>query len=81
MNFTPRKGYVVVTHGKAPSSPVHAGSGTPGDSIGAHPVPWLQPKFQVRYWSVANYLGAKPFPDCQDRPGAPTRSSGAPQTT
>lgn len=62
MNFTPRKGYVVVTHGKAPSSPVDAGSGTPGDSIGAHPVPWLQPKFQVRYWSVANYLAAKPFP-------------------
>jgi hypothetical protein len=25
-------------------------------------VPWLHPKFQVRYWSVANYLAAKPFP-------------------
>ena len=62
MNFTPEKGYVVVTHGKAPSSPVDAGSGIPGDSIGAYPVPWLQPGFQVRYWSVSNYLAAKPFP-------------------
>ncbi len=62
MNFTPEKGYVVVTHGKAPSSPVDAGSGAPGDSIGAYPVPWLHPRFQVRYWSVSNYLAAKPFP-------------------
>lgn len=62
MNFTPERGYVVVTHGKAPSSPVDAGSGMPGDSIGAHPVPWLHPRFQVRYWSVANYLAAKPYP-------------------
>jgi hypothetical protein len=62
MNFTPKQGYVVVTHGQAPSSPVAAGSGVPGDSIGAYPVPWLHPAFQVRYWSVSNYLAAKPFP-------------------
>jgi hypothetical protein len=62
MNFTPKRGYVVVTHGKPPSSPVNAGSGTPGDSVGAYPAPWLHPRFQVRYWSVSNYLAAKPFP-------------------
>lgn len=56
MNFMPKKGYVVVTHGKAPSSPVDAGSGTPGASIGAYPVQWTRPKFQVRYWSISNYL-------------------------
>jgi hypothetical protein len=62
MNFTPTKGYVVVTHGKAPSSPVHAGRGTPGDSIGAYPVPWVKPTFQVRYWSISNYLDTPPDP-------------------
>jgi hypothetical protein len=62
MNFTPKKGYVVVTHGKAPSSPTAAGSGTLGDSIGAFPVPWPSRRFQVRYWSVANYLAVKPYP-------------------
>jgi hypothetical protein len=62
MNFTPRTGYVVVTHGKAPSSPVDAGSGIPGDSIGASPVPWVKPKFQVRYWSISNYIDKAPDP-------------------
>jgi hypothetical protein len=62
MNFTPRMGYVVVTHGKAPSSPVDAGSGKPGDSIGASPVPWIKPKFQVRYWSISNYIDKSPDP-------------------
>jgi hypothetical protein len=62
MNFTPKRGHVVMTHGKAPSSPTGAGSGTPGDSIGAAPVPWLDPTFQVRYWSVSNYVAAKPYP-------------------
>ena len=37
MEFTPRQGYVVVTHGKAPTSPAQAGRGVPGDSIGAYP--------------------------------------------
>jgi hypothetical protein len=62
MNFTPKRGYVVVTHGKAPSSPVDAGSGAPGDSIGAYPVPWVRPKYQVRYWSISNYIDASPDP-------------------
>jgi hypothetical protein len=62
MNFTPKPGYVVVTHGQAPSSPTDAGSGTLGDSIGAYPVPWPNPNFQVRYWSISNYLAATPFP-------------------
>ena len=62
MNFTPRTGYVVVTHGKAPSSPVDAGSGIAGDSIGASPVPWVKPKFQVRYWSISNYIDKPPDP-------------------
>ena len=62
MRFTPKPGYVVVTHGKAPTSPTTAGHGTPGDSIGAHPVSWIKPKFQVLYWSIANYLAALPYP-------------------
>src|SRR5450755_4458373 len=62
MEFTPKQGYVVVTHGKAPTSPAQAGRGAPGDSIGAYPVPWINPKFQVRYWSIANYLNAQPYP-------------------
>ena len=62
MSFTPKKGYVVVTHGKAASSPTDAGSGTPGDSIGAYPVSWVHPKYQVRYWSIANYLAKSPDP-------------------
>jgi len=53
---------VIVTHGKAPTSPTQAGRGAPGDSIGAYPVPWIKPKFQVRYWSIANYLNAPPYP-------------------
>lgn len=62
MEFTPRKGYVVVTHGKAPTSPTHAGRGAPGNSAGAYPVPWIKPKFQVRYWSIADYLNSPPYP-------------------
>jgi hypothetical protein len=37
MEFTPMKGYVVVTHGKAPTSPTHTGHGASGDSVGAYP--------------------------------------------
>jgi hypothetical protein len=62
MRFTPKPGYVIVTHGKAPTSPTTAGHGSPGNSIGAHPVSWIKPKFQVLYWSIANYLGASPYP-------------------
>jgi hypothetical protein len=62
MEFTPRKGYVVVTHGKAPTSPTRAGHGVPGNSVGAYPAPWIKPKFQVRYWSIANYLNMQPYP-------------------
>jgi hypothetical protein len=25
-------------------------------------VPWIKPKFQVRYWSIANYRNAPPYP-------------------
>jgi hypothetical protein len=62
MAFTPRPGYVVVTHGLAPTSPVQAGRGAPGGSIGARPVSWLNPAFQVRYWSISNYLDMQPYP-------------------
>ena len=78
MNFTPRKGYVVVTHGQAPSSPTHAGRGTPGDSVGAHPVRWVKPGFQVRYWSVANYLAVKPYPVVKIGHGAKVIFGGTP---
>jgi hypothetical protein len=62
MAFTPKPGYVVVTHGQAPTSPVRAGRGAPGDSVGARPVSWLNPAFQVRYWSISNYLDMQPYP-------------------
>jgi hypothetical protein len=70
MEFTPRQGYVVVTHGKAPTSPTQAGRGAPGDSIGAYPVRWIRPKFQVRYWSIANYLNAPPYPVVENGQGS-----------
>jgi hypothetical protein len=78
MNFTPRTGYVVVTHGKAPSSPVDAGNGIPGDSIGASPVPWIKPKFQVRYWSIANYIDEPPDPVVKIGRGANAIFGGTP---
>jgi hypothetical protein len=62
MAFTPKPGYVVVTHGRAPSSPGQAGQGAPGGSTGASPVSWLNPAFQVRYWSISNYLDTQPYP-------------------
>ena len=70
MEFTPRQGYVVVTHGRAPTSPTEAGRGVPGDSIGAYPVRWIRPKFQVRYWSIANYLNAPPYPVVENGQGS-----------
>jgi hypothetical protein len=62
MTFTPRPGYVVVTHGLAPTSPARAGHGAPGDSASARPVSWINPAYQVRYWSIANYLDMQPYP-------------------
>jgi len=62
MEFTPKNGYVIVTHGQAPTSPTQAGHGVPGNSVGAYPVPWIHPDFQVRYWSIANYLNTQPYP-------------------
>ncbi|HEX2819168.1 MAG TPA: hypothetical protein VHO07_03220 [Streptosporangiaceae bacterium] len=78
MSFTPRRGYVVVTHGEAPSSPVDAGSGTPGDSIGAVPVSWVSPVFQVRYWSISNYLAESPYPVVEVGRGAKAIFGGTP---
>jgi hypothetical protein len=78
MNFTPRAGYVVVTHGEAPSSPVDAGSGVAGDSIGASPVPWIKPQFQVRYWSIANYIDEPPDPVVKIGRGAHAIFGGTP---
>jgi len=62
MAFTPKPGYVVVTHGRAPTSPAQDGLGAPGNSVGASPVAWLNPAFQVRYWSISNYLDMQPYP-------------------
>jgi hypothetical protein len=62
MAFTPKPGYVVVTHGRAPSSPAQAGGGAAGASAGASPVSWLNPAFQVRYWSISNYFDLQPYP-------------------
>ncbi len=78
MNFTPAAGYVVVTHGKAPSSPTDAGSGILGDSIGASPVPWIKPQFQVRYWSIANYIDESPDPVVKIGRGANAIFGGTP---
>ncbi len=64
MSFYPSPGTVVVTRGLAASSPKSAGSGKLGDSIGAVPVNWMQSPlpYQVRYWSVNNYLVKEPYP-------------------
>ena len=78
MSFTPRRGYVVVTHGEAPSSPTDAGSGILGDSIGAAPVSWISPVFQVRYWSISNYLSESPYPVVEVGRGAKAIFGGTP---
>ena len=78
MSFTPKPGYVVVTHGEAPTSPVTAGHGSPGNTIGAHPVSWTKPKFQVLYWSIANYLAQKPYPVVPASQGTNTQFGGTP---
>jgi hypothetical protein len=78
MSFTPKRGYVIVTHGKAPASPTTAGHGSPGDTIGAHPVSLTKPKFQVLYWSIANYLGSKPYPVVETSQGAKSEFGATP---
>lgn len=78
MRFTPKPGYVVVTHGMAPTSPVSAGHGSPGDTIGAHPVAWVKPKFQVLSWSVANYVGTKPYQVTEALKGTNVQFGGTP---
>ena len=78
MSFTPRRGYVVVTHGEAPSSPTDTGSGALGDSIGAAPVSWVSPVFQVRYWSISNYLAKSPYPVVEVGHGANAIFGGTP---
>jgi hypothetical protein len=70
MSFTPRPGYVIVTRGRAPTSPTKAGLGMPGNAVGAHPVPWTKPAFQVLYWSIANYLDMQPYPAVEVGQGA-----------
>jgi len=56
--FTPQAGKVVVIQAKVPSSPFHYHGGE-------SPAPWPRSDFarwQVRYWSLCNYVYAKPFP-------------------
>jgi hypothetical protein len=83
MRFTPKPGYVIVTHGKAPTSPTTAGDGSPGSSAGTHPVSWIRPKFQVLYWSIANYLATQPYPVVTAGQGANPQFGATPdyQTT
>jgi hypothetical protein len=78
MSFTPKPGYVIVTHGRAPTSPANAGGGVPGNSVGAHPVPWTKPAFQVLYWSIANYLDTQPYPAVEVGNGAQAQFGATP---
>jgi len=78
MSFTPKRGYVIVTHGNAPTSPTTAGHGSPGNTIGAHPVSLTRPKFQVLYWSIVNYLAASPYPAVETSQGAAGQVGGTP---
>lgn len=76
--YQPEKGKVVVVRGLAPSSPVAAGTGTLGDAVGATPVPWPDPAYQVRYWSISNNVYQKPFPVVTLRTGKAVVYGGAP---
>jgi hypothetical protein len=75
--FYPSPGTVVVTRGKMPTTPRTAGTGTLGDSIGATPVNWtVSPlPYQLRYWSVNNYLVKEPYPVVTQGAG-PNRTYG-----
>jgi hypothetical protein len=77
MYFHPSPGTVVVTRGLMPATPRSAGSGELGNSIGAVPVDWtVSPlPYQLRYWSVNNYLVKEPYPVVTEGAG-PNRSYG-----
>lgn len=60
--FEPERGTVVVVRGLAPTSPATVGTGSVGDAVGATPVPWTEPSWQVRYWSVSNNVYEAPYP-------------------
>jgi hypothetical protein len=49
--FRPKAGKVVVVRGKAPTTPA-----------GTSPVPWPQPKLQLRYFSLCNNVYRSPWP-------------------
>ena len=56
--FTPQSGKVVVIQAKVPTSPFAYNGGE-------SPAPWPRDdiaRWQVRYWSLCNYVYAKPFP-------------------
>jgi len=56
--FTPQAGEVVVIQAKVPTSPFAYNGGE-------SPAPWPRndiARWQVRYWSLCNYVYAKPFP-------------------
>jgi hypothetical protein len=78
MTFTPKPGYVVVTHGRAPTSPAGTGHGGQASATGAHPVSWTKPAFQVRYWSIANYLNMQPYAVVETGQGSGARFGGTP---
>jgi hypothetical protein len=76
--FYPSPGTVMVTRGLMPATPRTAGSGTLGDSIGATPVNWLASPlpYQLRYWSVNNYLVKEPYPVVTEGVGPNRRYGG-----
>ncbi len=78
MYFYPSPGTVVVTRGLMPATPRTAGSGALGDSIGATPVDWLTSPlpYQLRYWSVNNYLVKEPYPVVTEGRGPDRRYGG-----
>jgi hypothetical protein len=56
--FTPQPGKIVVIQAKVPTSPFDYHGGE-------RPVPWPQSdvaRWQIRYWSLCNYVYAAPFP-------------------
>jgi hypothetical protein len=78
MYFYPSPGTVVVTRGLMPTTPRTAGSGSLGDSIGATPVNWTASPlpYQLRYWSVNNYLVKEPYPVVTEGAGPNRRYGG-----
>ncbi|MBS1877929.1 MAG: hypothetical protein JST31_00295 [Actinobacteria bacterium] len=78
MYFYPSPGTVVVTRGLMPTTPRAAGSGELGNSIGATPVDWTAAPlpYQLRYWSVNNYLLKEPYPVVTEGVGPNRRYGG-----